>query len=342
MNLKNFFKWLVRGWLPEEPKMPKNLLKKPQMPTASYLKFTNSLKIVYILTLGFVASWFLGFLILYYWQDAWTGSIFSVFLYSLPFLFFINALPLAIFGGVFLTKGNGLNYFRSWNAGKKLKFSGLAIVTGYISVMLLDILRVRVFIIQFGPNGHIPMVSPQVNPIYSFFVYFGLSLMAVGFTSLLILYKTSASSGEVTEVTDVQKRKTTKKTVVLVFVIAVLTVSLVCLAGMHYKLQRDYDNLSEDHQTAIKSKAWIVNEQWTDNVGVDSNYVNYKAGVLNFGYKTAYNVTLLVSIHGIDDTLLKREEIFIGEIGPLNYQAVDVNIEYSGELSHVSAGTRWE
>jgi len=341
MNLKDHFERLIRGWIPEEPQMPANMLTKARVPKSSYLKFTTSLKIVYALTLGFVAAWFLGYLILYYWQDL-TGSIFSTFLYLLPNLFFINTLPLSIFAVVFLTKGGGVNYFRSWNAGKKLQFSGLAVVTGYISVMLPYILRVRSFIFQVEPNGHISIFE---NPQYSIFVYFGLSLMAVGFASLLLIYKTTASSGEKTEsgdITDIQKTKTTKKTVVLVFVIAVLTVSLVCLAGMHYRLQRDYDHVSEYYQDAIQSKAWIVNEQWTDNVGAGSNYVNYKGGVLNFGYKTAYNVTVLVSIYGIDDVLLKREEIFIGEIHPLHYQAVDVNIEYSGELSHVSAGTRWE
>ncbi|MBA7474625.1 hypothetical protein ES707_09979 [subsurface metagenome] len=336
MNFKDFFERRIRGWFPEEPKMPKNLLKKSSMPITSYLKLTNSLKIVYALTLGFVASVFLAWLILYYWQD-WTPDIFSSYIYGLPYLFFINALPVAIFGVVFLTKGNGLNYFRSWNAGKKLQFSGLAIVTGYISVMLLYILRVRLFIIQFDANGHFSI--PQVNPIYPILVYFGLSIMAVGFGSLLLIHKTTASSEEKT---DTQKRKTTKKTVFLVFVIVVLSVSLVCLVGVHYKLQRDYDNVSETFRLAVRPIARVVNEQWTDNVGVDSNYVNYKAGVLNFGYDKVYNVTLRVSIYGIDDTLLKREDIFVEEISALNYVTVDVNIEYSGELSHVSGvAIRW-
>jgi hypothetical protein len=334
MTLKNFFERLIRGWIPEEPKTPKNMLQKSSMPMASYLKVTTSLKIVYVLTLGFVAALFLGYLISYYWQD-WTGSVFSVFLYSLPILFFINAIPLAIFAGVFLTKGNGLNYFRSWNAGKKLQFSGLAIVAGYISVMLLHILRVRLFIIQFDHNFPI---STQVNPIYSFVVYFGLSLMAVGFTSLLILYKTSAATGEVTEANDVQKRKTTKKTWLLVFVIAVLAVSLVCLAGAHYNLQRKYDHLSEGFEFFKQDNIRLVNEQWTDNTGNDSKYVNFKAGVLNIGYGKSYNVTVIVLVNGVGNTLLKKEEIFAGDLDVFQYQELDVNIEYSGELDYVSAG----
>jgi len=352
MTLKNFFERLIRGWFPEEPKMPKNLLKKPSMPIASCLKFTNSLKIVYALTLGFVATWFLGYLIIYCWKDAWTGSIFSVFLYSLPFLFFINALPLSIFAAVFLTKGGGANYFRSWNAGKKLQFSGYAILSGYISVMLPYTLRIRLFIITHAePNGH--FLNPQFNPIYAIFVYFGLSLMAIGFGSLLGLYKKSASSGEGIDIqktkstssgegTDVQKRKTTKRTVVLVFVIAVLIVSLVCLAGLHYKLQRDYDHLSEGFDYIKQNNVRLVNEQWTDNTGIDSKYVNFKVGVLNIGYGKSYNVTLIVLVHGLDNTLLEREEFFVGDLDVFQYQELDVNIEYSGELSYVSAGYGWD
>ena len=150
MKIKAFFDRFIRGWIPEEPKMPKNLLTKAHAQTASYLKFTNSLKIVYTLILGFVATWFLGLLIGYYWQDS-TVNIFSNFLYLLPTLFFINTIPLSIFSAVFLTKGGGVNYFRSWNAGKKLQLSGYAILAGYISVMLPHLLNIRVFISPSHP-----------------------------------------------------------------------------------------------------------------------------------------------------------------------------------------------
>lgn len=301
MTINSFFERLIRGGIPEEPNMPKNLLQKPSMPNRVLLEIQHFFEDSLFLNIGVCSCMvFRVFHILYYWQD-WTDSIFSVFHHLLPSLFFINALPLAIFAGVFLTKGNGLNYFRSWNAGKKLQFSGLAIVTGYITVMLLYILRVRIFIFQFDPNTHFPISSPQINPTYSFFVYFGLSIMAIGFASLLLTYKANASSGKTTETkekTDIQS-KTKKKTVALVLVIMVLAVSLVCLAGVHLKLQGSYDSLSESNQFATEPKAWIVNEQWTDNIGADSKYVNYKGGTLNFGYKTASNVTLLVSIRGI-------------------------------------------
>jgi hypothetical protein len=338
MSFKDFFERLIQGWFPEEPKLSKNLLKKQQMPIGSYLRLTNSLKIVYGLTLGFVSLALLSWLIVYCWEEQ-SPSIFSVYVAQLPSLFLINTLPLSIFVVVFLTKGGGSHYFRSWNAGKKLQFSGLAIVAGYITVMLPHLLNLQAFI----PYGNV-FRNPQYRlntliDIYSIFVIIGLGIMAVGFASLLLSYKTASPKKE----TGTQKTKTTKKTWFLVFVVAVLSVSLVCLTGVHLKLQSDYEGLSESHQFAIQSKACIVNEEWTDNVGVDSKYVNYKGGIINFGHQTAYNVTLLVRISGVDDTLLKKEEIFIGDIaGPFGYHAVDVNIEYSGELSHVSAGTRWD
>ena len=347
MNLKDFFERLIRGWLPEEPKMPKNLLKNPRMPIASYLKFTNPLKIVYGLTLGFVTLSLLAWLIVYCWKDQ-SSSIFFLYLTQLPSIFFINTLPLAIFAAVFLTKGNGLNYFRKWKAGKKLQFSGLAIVVGYITVMLPIILRVRLFFIQVGPNGRFSMVE---NLQFSLFVYFGLSLMAIGFASLLPIYKKSALSREGAgiqktassgEATGVQRTKTRKRTLVLVFVIAVLTVSLVCLAGLHYKLQRDYDHLREGFDYMKLNNIRLVDEQWTDNTGIDSKYVNYRVGVLNIGYGKSYNVTVIVLVHGTDNTLLEREEIFVGDLDIFQYQEFDVNIEYSGELSHVTAGYSWD
>jgi hypothetical protein len=342
MNFKEFFERLIRGWFPEEPKMTKNMLTKARVSTASYLKFTTSLKIVYALTLGFVATWFLGYLIIYYWKDAWTGSIVSVFLHSLPFLFVINALPLTIFVIVFLTKGGGAYYFRSWNAGKKLQFSGYAIVSGYISVMLPHLLNIHSFI---SPSNTQDYVQARLN-IYSIFVYFGLSLMAIGFGSLFVLYKKSAASKKATDAsgegTEVKKTKTSKKTVVLVFVIAVLTVSLVCLAGAHYNLQRNYDHLSEGFEFFKRDNIRLVNEQWTDNTGTDSKYVNFKVGVLNIGYGKSYNVTVILLVHGADNTLLKREEIFVGDLDVFQYQELEVNIEYSGELSHVSTGYSWD
>lgn len=338
MTVKNFFYRLIRGWFPEETQMPKSLLQKQNMPVSAYLKFTTPLKIAYGLTLGFAAAVFVSWMIMHYWQD-WTPTIFWSYIYALPFLFFINAIPLAIFTALFLTKGNGLNYFKNWNA-TKLQFSGITIAAGYISIMLIHFLRIRLYIVQFESDGGFS--TPQINPLFLNLVFLGLCIMAVGFASLLLTYRTNGTSEKTAEPKEKNQKKTTKKTAALVVIIVILAVSLACLTGAHLKLQGSYDALSENHEFTTQPKAWIVNEHWTDNVDGDSKYVNYQGGVLNFGYKTASNVTLIVSIRGPDDTLLKREEIFIGDLHVLHYHQVDVNIEYSGQLDHVSAGTRWD
>ena len=128
----------------------------------------------------------------------------------------------------------------------------------------------------------------------------------------------------------------------LVLAVAVLTVSVVCLAAMHYHLQEDYDSLSESYSSLTRAFPMLVNDQWTDNIGVDFNYVHYEGIIFNSGYRKAYKVTLLVSIYGIDKTLLEREEFLIGDINLLQYQTFDVNVEYSGELTEVSTGVSWK
>ena len=82
------------------------------------LRFTTPLKIVYSLTLGGVAAWYLFFYLSYCMGNfGWTGdNVFSIFLAYLPLLFTLSAIPLAIFTAVLLTKSKGLDYFRSWNA----------------------------------------------------------------------------------------------------------------------------------------------------------------------------------------------------------------------------------
>jgi hypothetical protein len=209
-------------------------------------------------------------------------------------------------------------------------------LAGYISVMLPHLLNLRVFISPSHPHQD---YMAALLGVYSIFVYFGLSLMAIGFGSLFVLHKKSATSRAAT---DVQKRKTTKRTVFLVFVIAVLTVSLVCLAGVHYNLQSNYDSLYEGFESFRQNNIRLVNEQWTDNTGTDSKYVNFNVGVLNIGYGKSYNVTVIVLVNGVGNTLLEREEIFVGDLDVFQYQELDVNIEYSGELSHVSSGYSWD
>ena len=147
------------------------------MQSTPYLKFTPSLKIAYGITLGIVVLWFLFWLISYSWGNiGWTGSnIFSFFLVNLPFIFFISTIPLAIFVTIFLTKGGGFNYFKRWNAGKKLYLSALAIIGGYIFVL-------------FTPNTSSRFQHfPKHYDFY--YTYFGLVLIAIGFVSFIIYKK---------------------------------------------------------------------------------------------------------------------------------------------------------
>jgi hypothetical protein len=337
MSFKDFFGRLIRGWLPEEPKMPQTSLNKAQMQLTSHLRTTNSVKIVYGLTLGCASLVFLSLLIFYCWSEQ-TPSLFSVYLTQLPGLFLLNALPLSIFVVVFLTKGGGSHYFRSWNQKKKLQFSGLALLAGYITVMLPTLLNLQVFI-PYGSMRHFETYYGSIATLNSIFVYLGLGIMAIGFVSMIRAHNASVHKEE----TGTQKPKTTKRTWVLAVLVIALSVSLVCLFGLHLRLQNDYDNLSESSQYATAPKAFIVNENWTDNTGSNSKYVTYSGTVINPGYRTAYNVTLLVNVYGNDDTVLKHEEIPMGDVqGPFGFESFNVNVEYSGELSHVSAGTRWD
>lgn len=120
--------------------------------------------------------------------------------------------------------------------------------------------------------------------------------------NICIFKKATNASGERAEV---KKTKTTKKTVVLVFLIAVLTVSLICLAGAHYNLQRDYDHLSKGFEFIKRDNVRLVNERWIDNTGTDSKYVNFKVGVLNIGYGKSYNV---ITVSGGDEQIEFRIE----------------------------------
>lgn len=144
------------------------------MPPQTDLRLTTPLKIVYSLTLGSVATLYLFFYLTHCFGSlGGTGdNIFSVSLRYLPFLFVMSAIPLAIFTLVFFTKGAGLEYFRSRNAGKKMSLSALAITIGYIFVV-------------FSPNT-------SVNPAYApnhydyYYTYFGLIIIVCGFVSLLV------------------------------------------------------------------------------------------------------------------------------------------------------------
>lgn len=343
MTIKNILEQLFRGWLPEEPKMPESMLQNVNMPTSDSLTLTNSLKIVYALTVGSAASVFLAYLISYFWRES-SVSVFDEFVYSMPFLFFMSAFPLAIFGVTFLVKGNGLNYFRSWNSGKKLQVSGLTIIAGYGSLLLIYIMQLmhvqNTLPYVFEYISDYPWIRVDFNPVYPYLILFGLSIIVIGVASLLLTYKTST---KLERPVSPQKRKTSKITIALFIVAVVLGVSLACLTGVHCQLQQDYEQVSEDFESAIQPIARVVNEYWADNVAGDSQYVNYKAGVLNFGFDTVYNVTVRVIVLDPNGAMLNSKEIFIEKISAVNYVTIETNIPYEGEMDKVSGvAFRWE
>jgi hypothetical protein len=250
-------------------------------------------------------------------------------------------VPLAIFSIVFLTKGGGTNYFRSWKAGKKLQVTGYTILAGYITVTLPQLLNVSGFVpLDFNnPRQYLQTITN----ISTIFVAVGLALMVFGFGYLILLHKRSTSLKDEPITPDkpaYRKKKATKKTVALVFVIAILSVSLACLAGLHYNLQNSYDHLSEGFEHMKTFNVRLVDEQWTDNPSNASKYVNYKVGVLNIGYNNSYNVTVLVNVRGSDNSVLTHEEIYVGDLTVFQYEKIDMNINYSGDFSHITSGYR--
>jgi len=292
--------------------------------TVTDLRFTAPLKIIYSLTLGAVAVWYLFFYLSYCFGNfGWTGdNVFSIFLMYLPFLFAMSALPLAIFTLVFLTKGGGLDYFRSWKAGKKLPFSASAIIIGYIFVV-------------FRPNTSVGLgYAPNHYDFY--YTYFGLILIAAGFISLLLFKRLTSSNGEMST----RKIKWKSKKSILIF--SVILIISVLIGGYHYKIQREYDALQQNYLEIREGFPFLVNAEWTNNEGDDSDFVNYKGALFNTGLDKIYNATLLVRIKGADGTTLERVEFFIGEINGLNYQSFDFNIEYSGEMTDLSSGYSWD
>jgi hypothetical protein len=288
------------------------------------LRFTTSLKIVYALTLGAAAAWYLSFYLWYCLGSfGWTGdNVFSVFLVNLPYLFTMNAVPLAIFTLVFLTKGKGLDYLRSWNAGNKLLLSASTIVIGYLLVV-------------FTPNTS--AVSSHFANHYDYYVtYLGLALIAAGFVSMLLCKRqTSLDRGE-----PKQKIKWKSKKAVLIFS-GILIFSII-IGGYHLKIHREHELIQEHYQLLKEGLPFLVNDEWTDNEGFNSNYITYKGAVFNSGLGKKYNVTLLVTIRDVDGVWLERAEIPIGDINGWGYRAFDVNIEYSGEMAEVITGYKWD
>jgi hypothetical protein len=102
----------------------------------------------------------------------------------IPALLMLEAIPLTIFVTLFLTKGGGLNYFKTWNTGKKLRATGLLLMFGYIIVTvpaLIDVLSGFTF--RLVESGTV------YNPLYMNPTCIGLTLMICALGAVVYLWK---------------------------------------------------------------------------------------------------------------------------------------------------------
>lgn len=294
------------------------------MQSTADLRFSNSLKIIYSLTLGGPVVFFLyGYLLYCLGNFGFGGDMVSMLIWSLPVLFFVGALPLAIFTAVFLTKGGGLKHFRSLNSGKKVLVAGLGMFVGYFSVLLT-------------PRPYYD--AAWLNQWNYYYTYFGLILIALGFTSLVILSNRNSLSKE--EKANQKPNKMRKKALLIVTI--VFLIFSILLVGFHLKIQRENDYIQQQYLELRESFPYLVNDEWTNMESVDSNIVNYKGALFNSGLDKIYNATLRVRVEGPDGTTLERVEFFIGDINGLDYQVFDFNIEYSGDMTDLTSGYSWD
>ena len=288
------------------------------MESSSALKFSLPLKIVYSLTLGAVVVLYLYIYLCSCVASVGNscGGVFSYFLSQLNALFFVTAIPLAIFTLVFLTKGGGLKYFRSWNRGKEITLSALTIIIGYV-------------LVTFFPNTTIGDIFHVSYNDYTI-TYFGLTLIAVGFASVFLMYNKQSSVKIKTSIFKIKWR--TRKTF-LVF--ATILIASVVIGGYHIKLQGEYQILQHNYQDLREGWVLPIDHNWTNIEDGDSKYINYKGAIYNTGRTEKYNVTLFVNIQDADGNYLKRAEIPIGDLRGWDYISFDVNVEYSGEMARV-------
>jgi len=100
----------------------------------------------------------------------------------IPALLMLEAIPLAIFTVLFL-KGGGLNYFETWNAGMKLRVSGILLLLGYTVATIPALIGVlTAWSFRSTDYGY--------DPIYMSPIYLGLYLMVCGLVAFVYLWIT--------------------------------------------------------------------------------------------------------------------------------------------------------
>ena len=152
----------------------------------THLKMNKLVFVGYSITLTvmlsflfYIVSWYL-FVIPYRFEPA---EIVPEIISTIPALLMLEAIPLAIFTTLFLKNGGGLSYFETWNAGMKLRVSGIILLLGYTVTTipaLIDVLTGSSF--RFTDYGY--------NPLYMSPIYLGQYLMVCGLVAFAYLWIT--------------------------------------------------------------------------------------------------------------------------------------------------------
>lgn len=95
-------------------------------------------------------------------------------------------------------------------------------------------------------------------------------------------------------------------------------------------LQSEIDSLKEPQLHKVEV-------YWTDHHPLFSSpYISIEGTIFNSGSQTAYSVVYTVRIYDASDTLLKTEEIHLGNIYGKSYETFDVDIGYSGDADYIT------
>ena len=102
----------------------------------------------------------------------------------IPPILMLEAIPVAVFTTIFLKMGGGLNYFRTWNAGTKLRVSGLLLLIGYAVATI----PAPIDLLTGGGFRYIGPANIVFNPQYMNLLYTGLFLMVCGLATFIYLW----------------------------------------------------------------------------------------------------------------------------------------------------------
>lgn len=101
-------------------------------------------------------------------------------------------------------------------------------------------------------------------------------------------------------------------------------------------LQTQNNRLQNEIEALKAPQLHKVDIRWSDHQRYPSPYVSIQGSIFNSGSESAYNAILTVRIFDSVGTLLKSEEIHLGDIDGKSYIAFNVEIPYSGDADSVT------